>query len=178
MLHYPKKQPKKAAIISVCLYAGAAVLFTASGFFQPRLAWQLMALVLVSVGIFFTSRYILTDYKYVIKDIERPDGEVKLSIIKINGSREAIMADFKLLDAYAFEKCRSLRDFEKKHGKATKFYGYCSNFSSPDTHMLAINFNNMKVVFAIEANEEFAREIEARLVINKENQNENGKELM
>lgn len=163
MLYYPKKQPKKAALISVLLYAGAAVLFIISSFFAPKLAYQLGALVFISIGIFFTSRYILTDYKYVIKDIERAGDEVKFSIIKVSGSREAIMANFNLLDAYALEKCKKISQFEKKHGKVNKFYGYTSNFSSPDTYMLAIKFNGLNVLFGIELSEQFADELRARL---------------
>ena len=52
---------------------------------------------------------------------------------------------------------------KKKHGKVDKFYGYCSNFSSPDTHILAINFNNMKIALAIELSSEFAYELGARI---------------
>ena len=178
MLYYPKKQPKKAALISVLLYGGAAALFIVSGFLAPRLAYQLIALVLVSIGLFLTSRYILTDYKYVIKDIERTGDEVKLSIIKVNGKREAVMASFKLLDAYALEKCKKISQFEKKHGKVDKFYGYTSNLSSPDTYMLAINFNQMKVLFGIELSPDFASELRSRLVINEDNSKTNGKETV
>ncbi len=171
MLYYPKKQPKKAALISVILYACAAVMFIISGFLTPKLAWQLLGLVFISVGIFFTARYILTDYKYVLKDIDRQGDEVKFTIIKINGKREAIMATFNLLDAYALEKCKKLSAFEKEHGKVNKFYSYCSNMSSPDTHMLAIKFNGLKVVLAVELNEEFANEIKSRMV-NTSDENE------
>ncbi len=178
MLYHPKKQPKKAALISVLLYAGAAVLFIISGFFAPRLAYQLGALVFISIGIFITSRYILTDYKYVIKDIERTGDEVKFSIIKVNGSREAVMANFDLLSAYALEKCKKISQFEKKHGKVNKFYGYTSNFSSPDTYMLAIEFNGLKVLFGIELSKDFAYELKSRLVNAQGGDTSSGKELI
>jgi hypothetical protein len=146
----------------------AAMMFLISNFLTPRLAYQLLGAILASVGIFFATRYMLTDYKYVITDIERPGDEVKFTIVKINGKREAIMANFNLIDAYAIEKCKKISQFEKKHGKVNKFYGYTSNFSSPDTYMLAINFNQMKVLFAIELNDSFAAELKNRLTFNSD----------
>lgn len=173
MLYYPKKQPKKATVISLLLYAGAIILFIISGFLAPKLAYQLGALVLVAIAIFFTSRYILTDYKYVIKDAEKATDKIGFTIVKVNGKREAVMANFDLISAYAFEKCKKISAFEKKHGKVNKFYGYTSNLSSPDTYMLGIEFNGLKVLFAIEANEEFAEQIHIRIPTEAQNNVEN-----
>ncbi len=173
MFYIPKKLPKKATLISIAAYFLAAIFFVLGEIFTPRLVFQLIALISVSIGIFFTSRYILTDYKYVIKDIEAKGEEVGFSIIKISGKREAVMANFDLLSVYAIEKCKKISDFEKKHGKVNKFYGYTSNFSSPDTYMLAINFNQMKVLFAIEISEQFFSEINARCVISEPATDEN-----
>ena len=114
MLYYPRKQPKNATLLSVILYMGAAAMFLISELAAPRLLWQLFALILVSVGIFFTARYLLTDYKYVIKDSEQSENQSKFTIIKVNGKREAIMATFNLVDAYSLERCKKLRAFEKK----------------------------------------------------------------
>ncbi len=163
MIYYPKKQPKRATAISLFLYIGAIALFIISSFFTPTMPYQLIALVLVSIGLFLTSRYILTDYKYIIKDAERSTDKIGFSIVKVNGKREAVMANFDLLDVYAFEKCKKISVFEKKHGKVNKFYGYVSNLSSPDTYMLALKFNGMKIILAIECSEDFAKEIKARI---------------
>jgi hypothetical protein len=168
MFYIPKKEPKKAALASVILIMLAAMMFLISNFLPPRLIYQLIGAIFASVGIFFATRYMLTDYKYVITDIERPGDEVKFTIVKINGKREAIMANFNLIDAYAIEKCKKISQFEKKHGKVNKFYGYTSNFSSPDTYMLAINFNQMKILFAIELNDSFAAELKNRLTFNSD----------
>ena len=169
MFFIPKKEPKKAAILSVILIMLGALMFSVSYVLTPRLAYQLLGAIFASVGIFFASRYMLTDYKYVITDIERQGDEIKFTIVKISGKREAVMANFNLIDAYAFEKCKKISQFEKKHGKVNKFYGYTSNFSSPNTYMLAISFNKMKVLFAIELDDDFAAELEKRLVLNTEN---------
>lgn len=164
MYYTPKKQPKIAGILSVALYAAAATLYVLSEFFTPRLAYQLAALVLVALGLFFTSRYLLTDYKYVIRDIEQKDSEASFTIVKISGKREAIVANFDIISIYALEKCRKNSEFEEKHGKVTKIYNYTSNFASPDVYKLAINFNDMKVLFSVELCDEFAAEIKARMV--------------
>lgn len=175
MIFKPQKQPKKAGTVAVILYATAAGLFLISQFLKPPFPYQLMALIIISIALFITSRYILTDYKYVIRDAERASDKVSFTIVKINGSREAIMANFDLISVYAFEKCKKISDFEKKYGKVNKFYGYTSNFSSPDTYMMGIEFNQMKVLFAIEADENFAREIMARTVLNAPITNQNDK---
>ena len=173
MYYVPKKQPKIAGIISVVLYGVAAGLYVLSEFITPRLVYQLAALVAVAVGLFFTSRYLLTDYKYVIKDIEQKDSEASFTIVKLSGKREAIIANFDIISIYALEKCRKNSEFEEKHGKVTKIYNYTSNFASPDTYKLAINFNNMKVLFSVELSEEFAAELKARMVQTPQNDTEN-----
>ena len=163
MYYVPKKLPRNACVTALILFGAAASLFFISEFFAPRLAFQLLALIAVSVAIFLVSRYVLTDYKYVITDIDAPGDEIKFTIVKINGKREAIMATFELKDAYALEKCRTTKEFERIHGKVTKLYSYVSNFMSGDVYKLAINFNNMKVLFSIEISEQFATEIKARI---------------
>jgi len=173
MYYVPKKQPKIAGILSVALYGVAAALYVIGEFFTPRLLYQLFALVFVAVGLFFTSRYILTDYKYVIKDIDAKGEEASFSIVRLSGKREAIVANFDIISVYALEKCRKSSDFEAKHGKVTKIYNYTSNFASPDTYKLAINFNNMKVLFSVELSDEFAAELRARMVQTADNDTEN-----
>lgn len=170
MYYNPKKQPKKAGISSVLLYGAAALLYVAGEFIRPRLVYQAAALVCVAAALFITGRYLLTDYKYVLKDIDQKGGEVTFSIIKINGSREAVMANFKMLSAFALEKCKRLSTFEAIHGKADKYYNYCSNLSSDDAYKLGIDFNGMKVVFSIELSEEMAARIRDCIPLPKENE--------
>ena len=171
MYYMPKKAPKLAGIISACSYGVAAALYLLGEFFKPRLVYQLAALVFVALGLFFTARYILTDYKYVITDIERKGAEATFTIVKVSGKRETVVASFDLLDVYALEKCRKSSDFEKKHGKVDKIYNYTSNFSSPDTYKLAIKFNGTRVLLSVELSDEFAEEIRVRTVFDTENGN-------
>ena len=159
MYYKPKKQPKKAGISSVLLYGAAALLYVTGEFISPRLVYQAAALVCVAVALFITGRYLLTDYKYVLKDIDQRGAEVTFSIIKINGQREVAMANFKMLSAFALEKCKRLATFEAIHGKADKYYNYCTNLSSDDAYKLGIDFNGMKVVFSIELSDEMAQRI-------------------
>ena len=163
MIFSPKKTPKKAAVITVLLYVASAGALLCSRFLAPRLPYQLIALVCAAIAIYLTSRYLLTDYKYAIKDAERASDKIAFSIIKVNGKRENVMANFDLISVYAFEKCAKVSAFEKKYGKVDKFYNYTSNLGSPLKYMLAMEFNGMKVLFVIEADEEFAREITARI---------------
>ena len=164
MYYIPKKIPKAAGLISVGFYGAAAVFYVLGEFLKPRLAFQLPALVLIALGVFFTSRYILTDYKYVLKDIERKGEEVTLTVVRVNGKRETVVASFDLLDAYAFEKCKTNTEFEQKHGKVDKIYNYVSNLFSEERHMLAFTFNGKKVALTIELCPEFVANVRALLV--------------
>ncbi len=164
MIYYPKKNTGPAAAISIAMYCGAALLFLVSELGVPyKMVFQLAALVFLSFGIYFTARYMLTDYKYVIKDIEKPDDKVSFAIVKVNGKRETVTANFYLSSVYAFEKSEGVKKFEKKHGRVDKVYNDRSNFKTSQIYAMAIEFNGMKVLFLLELSEEFADEIRARL---------------
>lgn len=164
MIYYPKKNTGPAAAISIAMYCGAALLFLVSELGVPyKMVFQLAGLVFLSFGIYFTARYMLTDYKYVIKDIEKPDDKVSFAIVKVNGKRETVTANFYLSSVYAFEKSEGVKKFEKKHGRVDKVYNDRSNFKTSQIYAMAIEFNGMKVLFLLELSEEFADEIRARL---------------
>ena len=164
MIYYPKKNTGPAAAISIAMYCGAALLFLVSELGVPyKMVFQLAALVFLSFGIYFTARYMLTDYKYVIKDIEKPDDKVSFAIVKVNGKRETVTANFYLSSVYAFEKSEGVKKFEKKHGRVDKVYNDRSNFKTSQIYAMAIECNGMKVLFLLELSEEFADEIRARL---------------
>lgn len=164
MIYYPKKNTGPAAAISIAMYCGAALLFLVSELGVPyKMVFQLAALVFLSFGIYFTARYMLTDYKYMIKDIEKPDDKVSFAIVKVNGKRETVTANFYLSSVYAFEKSEGVKKFEKKHGRVDKVYNDRSNFKTSQIYAMAIEFNGMKVLFLLELSEEFADEIRARL---------------
>lgn len=164
MIYYPKKNTGPAAAVSIALYCGAALMFLISELGVPyRLVFQLAALVMLSFGIYFTSRYMLTDYKYVLKDIEKPDDKVSFAVVKVNGKRETVTANFYLESVYVFEKSEGVKAFETKHGKIDKVYNNRSNFKTNEIYSMAIEFNGMKVLFLLELSERFADEIRARL---------------
>jgi len=169
MIYYPKKQPKKAATVSLIYIACATALYMLGDLFAPRMVFQMLALVFIALTIYTVSRYLLTDYKYVLTDAERIGEEAKLSVVRVTGKRENVMATFDMKDVYAFEKGRSTKDFEKKHGKVNKVFNYVSNFLSPDVYKLAISFNGMNVLFSIELSDEFAHIIDTVMVKNDEN---------
>ena len=169
MIHYPKKQPKKAAVTSLIYIACAAILYILGDLFAPRMVFQMIALIFIALSIYTVSRYLLTDYKYVLQDIDQIGGEVKFTIVRVTGKRENIMATFEMKDAYALEKCKSTKQFEKLHGKVNKVFNYSSNFLSDDIYKLAIRFNGMNVLFSLELSAEFVHDIDAVMVKNDEN---------
>jgi hypothetical protein len=164
MIYTPRKNPKKAAYVSGTSFALAVALYTVGEFLPSgRMLFQILALLALAFAIMLVSRYLLTDYKYVIRDAERIGQETSFSIIKISGKRETPVANFDFVSVYAFKRCKGAREFEKEHGRVDKVYNYSSNFMSEDACAMAINFNSKKVLLIIEADEIFERDIKARI---------------
>lgn len=165
MIYTPRKNPKKAAYVSGISFAIAVALYTVGEFLPAgRMLFQILALFALAFAIMLVSRYLLTDYKYVIRDAERTDQEASFSIIKISGKREVPVANFEFISVYAFKRCKGAKEFEKEHGRVDKIYNYSSNFRSEDTCAMAINFNSKKVLLIIEADEIFERDIKSRMI--------------
>ena len=168
MIYQPKKDTKKASITTVLLFAAGGTLYFIGEFVSSfRMFFQLSAIVLIAVGIHLMARYLTTDHRYVISDIERRGDEVAFSIVRVTGKRENVMANFEFSSVYAFEQI-SLKELEKKYGRVNKVYNYCQNFRPESPYRMGINFNGMKIVFVIEADENLAREIKARIVYSPE----------
>lgn len=164
MFYIPPKKPRAACVTGALLFGAAAILYFLGEFSYPRMIYQLSALILVTMAIFIASKFLLTDYKYVISDIESAGSEVTFVIVKVAGKRENVMAKFDIKDVYAIEKCKKVGAFEKAHGKVAKVFNYVSNFMSDDVYMLAIEFNGSRVLFSLELSDKFADEIRARMV--------------
>ena len=166
MIFQPKKDAKKASVTTVLLFAaGGTMYFTGEFVSGFRMFFQFSALALIALGIYLMSRYLLTDHRYVISDIERRGDEVAFSVVRVTGNRENVMASFDFADIYAFEQI-GLKEFETKHGRVNKVYNYCQNFRPEAPYRMGISFNGMKIVLVIEADEALAQEIRARLTEN------------
>ena len=164
MTYYPMKAPRNAAIFTLVCFVLTAGLYTLGQLgFGFRMVFQLAALITLSVGIMMASRYVLTDYKYVISDIDRRDGSMSFSIVRVNGKREVEVAHFDMTSIYAYGRARSLGEFEREHGRVDKVYNYTSNYRSGEQYRIAINFNQKKILFVIDSSDAFASEIEKRL---------------
>lgn len=165
MIYQPKKDTKKASVTTVLLFAAGGTMYFIGEFVSSfRMFFQFSALALIAAGMYLMARYLLTDHRYVISDVEKKDGEITFAVIKVTGNRENVMAKFDLADVYAFEQM-DLKEFEKKHGTVNKVYNYCQNYRPENPYRMGINFNGMKIVFVIEADETLASEIRARLTI-------------
>ena len=164
MIYYPVKKPRNAVIFTLICFVLTAGLYTLGQLgFGYRMIFQLAALISLSVGIMMVSRYVLTDYKYVISDIDRRDGSMSFSIIRVAGKREVEMGHFDMTSIYACGRERSLGEFEHEHGKVDKVYNYTSNYRSGEQYRMAIEFNQKKIMFLIDASQSFEAEIDKRL---------------
>lgn len=156
MIYIPKKKPKKAALTTVLTLVSAIILYVLGEIIgKYKMLFGLPALILISVGLMVLSRYLLCDHKYVLSGIESKGTESGFSIIKVAGSREVALAHFDVISIYAIERKMGAKEFEKKHGAVDKIYNYCSNLRPADICSMAIEFNGKKVLFLIEADENF-----------------------
>ena len=163
MLYIPKKEPKKAAYTSAVSFVIATLLYTAGELLKiAKMPMQLTALGFFAFGIMLIARYLLTDYKYVLTDTERADKGPSFTIVKISGKREIAVATFDVSSVYKTLRCKSTKAFEKEHGRVDKVFNYCTNYRAEDRFAVAIEFNGMKVLIFIEADEIFEREIAGR----------------
>ncbi len=160
MIYTPIKRPKKAAYTAAASIIFATALYTAGEFVPAgKMLFQLSALGLLAFGIMLISRYLLTDYKYVITDSDRIGKEPSFTVIKISGKREIPVVNFDFVSVYECHRCKNTAEFEKKCGKVNKVLNYCSNYRADDRFAVAIEFNGNKVLIFIEADHIFEKEI-------------------
>ena len=163
MMYIPIKKPKKAAYTAAVCFVIATAFYTAGEFLKiAKMPFQLGALLVLAYGIMLVSRYLLTDYKYVITDSERADKAPSFTVIKISGKRETPVATFDFTSVYKCGRYKSTSAFEKEHGKVNKVFNYCTNYRADDSFAVAIEFNGMNVLLFVEADVLFEREISAR----------------
>lgn len=166
MTYIPKKKPKKAAITTTLTLVIAIVLYAAGEIIgKYKMLFGLPALILISLGLMILARYLLCDHKYVLSGIENKGAESGFSIIKVSGNREVALAHFDVISIYAIERKMNAKEFEAKHGTVDKIYNYCSNFRPADNCLLAIEFNGKKVLFLIEADENFFNAIKKEIAV-------------
>ncbi len=153
MVLYPKKQPKKATFFTIASIVIAAIMYALGDIgIGPRAMFQLTSLILFAVGIMLMSRYLLTDYKYVISE----EGETRyLIIIKISGKRQVEMAKFDIKEVYALGRYKKVRDFEAENGKVSSVYNYTTNLMPANEYHVAVTFNGKKILLRLEGDEEF-----------------------
>ncbi len=170
MVYYPKKQPKKATLLTLSSILGASLLYVAGDLgIGYRAVFQISALLLFAVGIMLMSRYILTDHKYAISYPDKADEAVYFVIFKVNGQRSIEMAKFDISEIYACERCRSVKKFESEHGMVDKVFNYTSNLCPADEIQLAITFNQKKVLFRIEGEDELLDLILSKITPKEDN---------
>lgn len=163
MTYHPKNDNRKAIAVTAVCFVLSIILYTLGQLgLGLRMPLQLCALILLSCGIMLASRYLLSEYKYTISDISYKNGTMDLSIIRISGKREVEMAHFDIASIYAIGRERSLSEFEKAHGRVNKVFNYISNYGTKNSLRFAISFNGQKVMFVIEADADFEKELRAR----------------
>ena len=130
----PQKNTKKLAIITGSLLCGAGILMLMN-MFLPRITapwmFQLLAVGMLMMVVFITSRYIMKSYVYAI--IEE-DGDTDLTVTEIQGRHVITVCRLSLsrLEAVVIvpkgDRMSETPVKEKIQKDKRKSYNYCSDF--------------------------------------------------
>lgn len=134
----PQKNVKRLSVIISILFFGAAgvLLITFIGGIPFKWAFQLAAILLLAVGVFLTSRYVMRAYIY---RIEATDGGRDLTVTEVQGKSVVTVCRLGLggiasvhdVGADETDAKKELR--ERARSEGAKVFDYCVDISSPRT---------------------------------------------
>ena len=170
MIYIPIKDKKKAIFSSAFYFIISILVYVFTTYVHNEILRPLGTvayLLLFSIALMRLTRYVLTDYRYVISlgetktdidllsSIDEITNNAGFSVVKINGGRENVMAHISFKDIYAYERNLKLKDFEKKYGVVSKVYNFCTNFKPDNYFSFATEFNGKKIMFVVEFSEDY-----------------------
>lgn len=152
MSFIPKKNGK-AAYLSLLFIITGIVLFALSGILSYAWLFQLAAVALFVAGIQILVRFVLSDFKYVIDDLD--DGSSDFIVYKTQGKNKIKVCHISL--SFAEEiysgKCKS---------DADRRYNYVQN-TGTETVSIIFHDGDKKIEIIIESDNAFTDAIKARM---------------
>ncbi|MBQ8508842.1 MAG: hypothetical protein IJ493_02935 [Clostridia bacterium] len=125
MTYRPKQNGAAKKVAFLLLLIGILIMMISSLDIPLRAVLQIIAILCVVVGLQYLTRYVLSDFRYVLEDND--DGSADLLIFKAQGQREAKVAHVALNRTVAFFKRDTLKDYQAKYGKTSHRFNYCQN---------------------------------------------------
>ena len=130
----PPKNTKKLATVTASLLGGAIILVMMNSFLKnisTPWVFQLLAVGMLLLGVFITSRYIMKSYVYAIIE---DDGSVDLTVTELQGRHVITVCRISLsglesvVIAYKSDRASDMPVKEKIRKERRKSYNYCSDF--------------------------------------------------
>ena len=158
--HIPKKEIKNAAIFSgICIFSAAALITASmfvSNFAVVRLVYRLSAVVFATAAIQITSRFILSDYIYILD-------KTNFIIVKVNGAKSAQVCNISLETSISvFEKNKKFSEIEKQFDKFNKT-NFCQNMIPYKLYVYIFELNQKKSAVIFEPDRNFIAEMQKRM---------------
>jgi len=100
--------------VGVLLWMTAGIITKFAGFFQ------LGAIALIVVGVWYLTRYELSDFRYILEDDD-------FIIYRTQGARDAKVCHIALAKGKALFRLADEPKFEQKYGKTVSRFNYCQN---------------------------------------------------
>lgn len=142
-------------VTAICLMTGYAGL-SYSGLFQ------IVGLGALTAGIFVTSRYLLSTFRYYA-DYE--NGILSLGVEKTQGKKIITAACVALATVISVDKFTSdhlcEKKFESEYGKIKHKFNFCQNLFPRDKICVMLNFNNNPTVLYLEGDNSLIESIRA-----------------
>ncbi len=152
MSFIPKKNGK-AAYLSLMFIITGVVLFAISGMLTYAWLFQLTAVALSVAGIQFLVRFVLSDFKYVIDDLD--DGSSDFIVYKTQGKNKIKVCHISLSSAEAIYS-------EKTKQRADRRYNYVQNTCADTTRIIFLD-GDSRIEIIIEVDAAFTDAIKARM---------------
>lgn len=152
-----KKKP--LLIVLTLLSIGLAVALLPVVFDDlPQYVCHLPALVLFTLCIALLSRYVMTDYTYQLKDApDTMSSYPKFNVYRIR------KAGSRMVYCIPFNNVLSIQKVEKIKNPKCPHENLCASMAPLQIYMLTYFVENSKEAVFIECNDQFAKEIDARI---------------
>lgn len=128
---------------------------------------QLAALAMAVVGLQYLIRFSLSEYRYVIDDLD--DGSSELLIFRKQGSRDIKVAHIELSKVKAVVRLADSPDIKSKYGATTNRFNYCQNPGKAGQWVILYRDGEDFIELRFEPDDAFAAELRKRIVTTNDN---------
>ncbi len=161
----PVSKNKKALILTVVLFFGAAICLFASQSLPYRAVWQAAGLGCLVLAIQFTSRYLLTSFRYSLSPLDGLDEANDFTVERVQGSRVRVAANVSLYTHIALIPRMPTAELEKKYGRISRLFNFCPSLAPDGAWIYLFEFNGEQNAILFEPDGEFLRQLRLRIEV-------------